>query len=332
MKMRGTAIITALFITTLVAIAATAMALRFRINLSHTEISVSANKMSIAREAALLWAYQQLRAHTLSHKQTYTPIKPLHLTRRLNGTHITATLEDAQQFFNINVLQRTSSDFTQAKSEVVLQAFQRLLRAVDPTLDEPRAWHIAFNVASHLHQARPSLQKLPNAIIKLQNIALLRRLRNTLTTAQPVSYAPLYHPSLDVSDIRDTPGMTPALYARLKPYLIALPNLTPVNLNTASTALLFALSRNLSFESLASIEQIRGYQQPIESVRHFLSLPAIKAIGFKLPLNLPVTVYSQYFRVTLHLHQAALNQSWQALLQITPNARDPQRLLWQRLQ
>jgi general secretion pathway protein K len=58
---------------------------------------------------------------------------------------------------------------------------------------------------------------------------------------------------LAVDDLLTVPGFTPAMVERLRPFLIVLPELTPVNVNTAPAEVLAALIPNMSVSEANSL-------------------------------------------------------------------------------
>ena len=64
--------------------------------------------------------------------------------------------------------------------------------------------------------------------------------------AQPVPYRSAQRPFAHVSELRLVRGVTSDVYARIAPYLCALPTGTKLNVNTASVPVLMALGRNIT--------------------------------------------------------------------------------------
>ena len=63
LRNRGSALISALFIMTLVAIAATAMSTRLQLDIYRTRLTISSDKLFLASQAVTFWAM-----HTLSNE------------------------------------------------------------------------------------------------------------------------------------------------------------------------------------------------------------------------------------------------------------------------
>jgi len=64
--------------------------------------------------------------------------------------------------------------------------------------------------------------------------------------AQPVPYRSAQHPFAHVSELRLVRGVTSDAYARIAPYVCALPAGTKINVNTASVPVLMALGRSIT--------------------------------------------------------------------------------------
>lgn len=332
-QQRATAIITALFIMALVVIAATTIALRLEINITHTELSSNSSKMILARHSVIEWSLQQLSDIVNNEKNVATPNQPIQLEKLTqDGIKIEASIIDAQQFFNINILQRTPDNFAEAKNDAVVRAFQRLIRAVDPKMPESRALQLAFAVAKKIHESNPYADKIPKVMKKFRNVQFLEDLHKEMSRRTSRSYASLYHPTVSISEIRATPGMTQTLYNQLKPYLIALPSLTPININTSATPVLNMLNEQLTLETSQLLINERDKNQIFSSVNEFLNLPTAKNVGLQQPLSLPITTRSQYFLLKMNFAIADQQQHWQALLQIRKvNNKAKIVVLWQHL-
>ena len=72
---RGSALISALFIMTLVAIAATAMSTRLQMDIYRTRLSVNSDKLYLASQAVTGWALAQLSTRNRQGQSTLFPKK-----------------------------------------------------------------------------------------------------------------------------------------------------------------------------------------------------------------------------------------------------------------
>lgn len=100
-------------------------------------------------------------------------------------------------------------------------------------------------------------------------------------------YAPANAPFVSVTTLRLVRGVTPAVYARLVPYVSALPVTTPVNINTAPAPVLAAVVPDLDIAEARRLATQRG-KNGFASVQQFTDLVHRK-IAF------PVSLKSQFF-------------------------------------
>ena len=108
LKQTGAAIIVALFVTSLVAIAAIAMITRLRLDTHRTELVLNATQASLYAKGSLDWAIEQLNTDIKESKAQpnkltdHTPIRsPI---QKMNGMSIYSTIYDAQGRYNLNNL------------------------------------------------------------------------------------------------------------------------------------------------------------------------------------------------------------------------------------
>ncbi|WP_269570247.1 type II secretion system protein GspK [Legionella tunisiensis] len=108
-KKEGSALISALFIMTLVAIAATAMSTRLQLDIYRTRLTINSDKLYLASQALSFWAMDEL-----THKKkapflvgdTYGKVAsfPTKLQRLYPEALIEGGLYDLQARFNLNNL------------------------------------------------------------------------------------------------------------------------------------------------------------------------------------------------------------------------------------
>lgn len=100
-------------------------------------------------------------------------------------------------------------------------------------------------------------------------------------------YAPADAPLVSVTTLRLVRGVTPAVYARLAPYVSALPVRTPVNVNTASAAVLVAVIPGLDMASARRLVSMRGK-------RGFGTLANLQQLAHR-KTTFPLSLKSQFF-------------------------------------
>lgn len=82
----------------------------------------------------------------------------------------------------------------------------------------------------------------------------------TLSNGAGQGSAPQHQPGklFFPEDVLSVPGHTPEIYARLRPYIIALPRITPLNINTAPAEVLLTLDGSLTREDADALVSARS--------------------------------------------------------------------------
>ena len=264
----GSALITALFIMAIVAIAATAMAKRLQLDIQRTSMVFSSDKRYLAAKSITGWAMSQLAAEKLSfiaqdHTGTvaYFPEK---LANIYPGVVTQGRLIDMQARFNLNNLNdkpsQTFFDTLITRVSKNTNADQRTL-----ILDATTAW---------IHPYTPDRGQDDLLDVYLN---------------QTPPYYPAYQPMADVSELRLVHGVNAALYQALKPYVTALPEPTPININTATPGVLRCLGQGLDASQADELLDARGKKGMVD-------LAAISPLLMKLEIpSQQITLESQYF-------------------------------------
>lgn len=264
-KQRGAAIIVALFVVALVAAAATMMIERLRTDIRRTELTINANTAYLYAQGSVAWAIDQLNNDVKFQKQNSpvdrTPIKAS--PDKHNGITITSEIDDAQSFFNINNL-----------SDAQYQAnFVRLIQVLAPEVDGSAAQNLALNIADWI-AAGSKNPALNDYYLKLDP-----------------PYRAAHQPMVSISELRLVKGMTPQLFAKLSPYLTALPTVTPISVNNAPIPVLMSLNNALTAESAKAIAAACK-QNPFANIQNFSNFDVVK--NNPIDAN-KITVNSNYF-------------------------------------
>jgi general secretion pathway protein K len=109
---------------------------------------------------------------------------------------------------------------------------------------------------------------------------------------------------LAVDDLLTVPGFTPAMVERLRPFVIVLPDVTPVNVNTAPAEVLASLMPNMSVSEANSLV-VRRQRAAWRDINYFSS-----EIGESRPITPGAAgVRSDWFLVNsrIRLDRAALD-------------------------
>lgn len=119
-------------------------------------------------------------------------------------------------------------------------------------------------------------------------------------------------PLLSVDELRQVAGVTEPVLQLLKPYITALPDATPINVNTATAPVLMALSPLLT-QDLATTITARQRTEPFErltQVSELLRQSSVSDAELNLLVNeRTMSVSTRYFM--LHTQAEYLNYQWQ---------------------
>ena len=302
-KHNGTAIITALFIMTIVAIAATAMSMRLSVDIHRSELSLTAQRMSALATGVTAWAEQKLFA---AQKQKTDGLPLSFAPQKYGDALVAGALLDLQARFNINNLRPRNKP----KEDVSIQkAFAHLLVITNQgKVSEQLAKRLTSNVVAWLS---PGSKSLDPSYLK-----------------HPLPYRPAHHLMVSPSELRLVTGFSTEIMQAVLPYLAALPKTnTHINLNTASAEVLSTLGVGLSLSQAKSVIATRQAQGGFKSMSDFTDSPIGKQL--QLPSN-QLTLKSEFF-----LSRADVKQGRQHLRVFTAMQRmaKPERIkiLWQSL-
>lgn len=294
-KEQASALLTALFITIIVALLATSTAYKFRLvahlaalNNNTNQLILYASGLSKSAETPIAnyssaWQQQpKNNSHVLILPSSVGPTI-------LNGATLRANIIDATSLFNINNLTYPNTQ----------QGFIHLLTYVMPTLSPEKALALTNNITDWL------LPKTNNNVDQLY------------ATYNP-PYRAAHQAMLDISELHQVAGMTPAIFNAISSYITALPTTLPgitsqangqptaININTASIPVLLTTSPQMT---VAAAEQLYNCR-----LEHgiFLSISDVSSCPNQNG-STPTTglaVYSNYFivysRATLNEQRATL--------------------------
>lgn len=220
-KIQGSALLTALFIMTLVAIVATAMSSRLQWDIYRTQSTIRHDRLVLASQAVSFWALHILNQQTIPFTRLDQNGRvaefPSHLHWMDKGIQVQGNLYDLQANFNLNNL---------IQKEFV-PLFLGLVQQVDPKLGKTEGLPLALALQDWLSPYNPA---------KGQDNYLAYYL------AQDPPYYASHQLLQSVSEFRLVKGCSAALFQTLTPFITALPEVTPINLNTASKKVLLSLT------------------------------------------------------------------------------------------
>lgn len=236
MKHKGNALLTAIFITTLVAITSTAIIRHLKTSITRTDQFISSHELYFAAQLVPFWAMSQLKQEkSISTVPTESGIiltMPQTLQNLYPGVKITGKLYDLQNKFNLNNV-----------SNVKMQAiFLKLIQSVEPSLDT--------NLIKSLISAILHWITLNNVNGSDKWFQYYKSLKNPYLPAGQLLRSPY--------ELNLVAGIKQELFEKLFPFITALPEITPININTASVQLLQTLNnQGDNNDALAQIIHLR---------------------------------------------------------------------------
>ncbi|MFT4058398.1 MAG: type II secretion system minor pseudopilin GspK [Legionella sp.] len=235
-KYRGGALLTALFIMTLVAIVATAMSSHLQVDIYRTRLIVNHDRLYYASQAVAFWAMSELndpkKKFNMSNNEGVVGRLPKSMSHVYPSVILSGELYDLQSRFNLNNLLNRKS----------FLGFANLVSHVISDLNGPERINLAFAI---------------NNWISTYDLAL--------GTDKYLSYylkqKPPYHPSHQLmqsaSELRLIKDVNSNTYLALQPYITALPETTSLNINTATPKTLLSLG-TLDNDKVKQIIEARG--------------------------------------------------------------------------
>lgn len=269
-KTRGSAIITALFIMTLVTITVSSLSAKLQLDIHNIKITINTDKLYLASQAVPFWAIEQLKNNdelknlSKNGKILNFPTKFKYL---YPGVTITGAIYDLQAKFNLNNLTN--------KAYQIL--FFRLLTNIMPNLKQKTKKDILEAVTNWVTEHNLSNT---NSDMWLQNYL-----------QQNPAYLPGYQTMQSVSELRSVYNINSAIYQKLLPYVTVIPEITPININTTPQNLLMSLGKDIKIKNIKSILTLRK----IKPIRQLTEIEAfIKEFNIK---ESTISTNSSYFMV-----------------------------------
>lgn len=299
-QQQGVVIVVALFIVALVATMSYVMLTRAARDTERTALLLRSTQAEFYAQGSIAWAIDQLSRDWEQQKpnQLIDNIPLQSPPDKMNGYKISSTIYDLQARFNLNNVQDAEAQ----------QAFKSLLKTLAPKLTDEAAQQIVLGLVDWI---TPVSQE--NGFSKYY-----------AGLTQP--YRAAHRMMFSASELQLVKGITPAIYSELKPYIIALPEKTMLNVQTAPAAVLMTLSPALDLESAQAIEEQRK-QSPILSPEVFASLDVVKNHQIKTD---KIAVTSSYFLVVTDVSIENQHALLYTLLQrLSSGKKASLRIVWQ---
>lgn len=284
-KTRGTALISAIFITALAAMIATALAVESELTIHDATYVMNGDAAYLALQYGEAIAKSAVKDYVMqwsigSQQPVTAEIKALPMklpTIMIDGLPVKITLENAQGKFNLN-------DLVYSQNQ---QNFVILLRTVVPTLHSEEASAIAGSITAWM----------------------LTGSDNPYYAAQQLPYKSSKNQFTSVTELRLIRGVTPSIYQALLPYVTVIPiqmpketindsqqeaQLTPIDFNAAEAPVLMAINPGLTITQAQGLVDCRKTQGAFLNTQDFIN-QCVTPSGVT---NLTeVTAQSRYFDV-----------------------------------
>jgi general secretion pathway protein K len=302
-RQRGVALITALAIVSMAVIAAVAMSHTMQLSIRRTSNILTSDQGFLYTLGSEAWARGMLiRDLQDPDKKSYdgtdedwaqelppTPVE---------GGQVQAVTTDLQARFNLNNLYLDKNSSEEDKQHVALELalFQRLLNLLG--LDESIARATADWVDQDINPQFPD---------GAEDDAYLNGDTPYRTANTRMGNA---------SELRLIKGVTDEAYEKLAPYVTALPETTPININTAEVPVLQALVSGMDEESakqLISEREENPFKDPksfIDRLKAFFDENKVKSGN----LDPVISVTSQFYQLETTLRMEFVSQRLHSLL------------------
>jgi len=267
---RGVALVTALLVVALATVAAVAMATRLHVDVRRSANLLHGEQAYAYAVAAESWACVVLRRDAREsefdglEEDWATALPPI----AVEGGQVNGQVIDLQGRFNVNNLVTDTGE----PNSAYLDYFRRLLEVLE--LDPALATAVLDWIDPDINATFPGGAE-----------------DDTYLLADP-PYRAANRLLVSVSELRLVQGFTPEVMAVLAPHVTALPEVTKINVNTATLAVLRALHPDLREQDLVSLIEQRD-QGSFQNASDFLQHPALAGIT----LDFDVATGSDWFLV-----------------------------------
>ncbi|MES9901500.1 MAG: type II secretion system minor pseudopilin GspK [Sedimenticola sp.] len=272
---KGVALLTVLLVVAIATITAVAMVTRQQVDIRKTENLLRLEQAWQFAYGIDSWAVGRLaedrkKNDTDSSEDIWNnPIAPTDV----EGGELSASIKDLQGRFNLNNLLKEGKP-----SEGDLARFRRLLKQLGQSPELAEAL---------LDWIDPDLNvRYPNGA---EESVYLNRQPPYRTANRPLS---------DVSELLLIEGFSAEVYTALQPHVAALPDYTPINLNSAGAEVLMSLAEALSRDDIAALIDERN-ESPFTDIALFLEHSAFA--GREITAN-GLGLASNYFLVNGNVH------------------------------
>jgi general secretion pathway protein K len=280
-RQQGVALITALLVVAIATVAATSMATRQQMDIRRTGGLLHSEQAYAYSLGAESWAQVVLARDKRDSKidtlyEDWSTQPPVSV---VEGGSIIGRILDMQGRFNLNNL----VDGNGVADKDAIDRYKRLLSRLD--LDEALA------------------DPLADWIDKDINVRFPDGAEDEVYLGAPTPYRAANRLLVDISELRLVKGYEPDIIEQLRPFVVALPEVTALNVNTASAEVLTTVAENMSLADGESLLETRG-EDGFETVDKFTGQKELS--GKQQLTTAPLSVESQWF---LMVSEANIGQS-----------------------
>lgn len=260
----GSALITALSVLVITVVLVMMLITHQRVAIRYTQGMIDGDSVYFQALSAEDWAVTTLmHSLTLSDKAMYALSNPIKMPKRIsNGATIEGEIFDLQSQFNLTNLRDTRQ----------VDRFANLVNSVDLKGDKVEGIVLANQVREWLVQVYGA--------------------EHSLRAYEGLGYHPSRLPMMSLSEFRLIPAVEQSIFQTLQPYLCALPQMSSLNINTASETALMGLSSAMTKQLAESIVRQREASQGFATIDEVMAL----ATGIPLDVN-AMTLRSQFYLV-----------------------------------
>lgn len=266
---KGVVIVVALFIVAMVAMMAYLMMSRLERDTRRTSLILRNTQAEYFAQGSIAWAIDTLR-NNWEKQNPARPIDEMPIASPVidvQGYRINSTIYDMQARFNINSLANSNGE---SRAD-----FKHLLQIVAPQLGEEK------------------IKSIVNALTDWMTPQTQDNEFSKYYLSLPNPYRAAHRAMVSVGELNLISGMSKELYHALKPFVIALPTQTKINIRTAPVEVLATLSPLMTLDGAKAFAKLRK-EKPMNTVQDFLENEALKKYNI-LPEK--VEINSNYFLV-----------------------------------
>ncbi len=287
----GVALLTALLVSALAGVAATAIMVRSHAGMMRTQHQLDTDQAELYASGAEGWASGMLARDRLTGSHDHLAEPWANAIPALGGAAgVSVRIDDMQGRFNLNNLVQRGE-----VSRPDLARFRRLLGALElpPSLgDAVLDWLDSDQRTSGSGGAEDPYY---------------------LSLRSP--YRAANGPLASVAELHLVRGMSDRLFDVLEPHVSALPARTRINVNTASAAVIASIVENLSERDAG---RLVAAPRAFASIEAFLATPEMA--GTRTALD-TITVSSDYFRLRSRVSVGRGNAEFDTLLERDPSGK-----------